>query len=82
MLSLLDRSYDIQTNTKEVAPNLHQVKSKPKEDVAYAVDMTIVQNDRAITNPRASSLKSAKNSVITEKRVTTSNLNRILVYSF
>ena len=60
MLSLLDTPYDIQTNTKEVAPNLYQVKSKPKEDAVYAVDMAIVQNDWAITNPHASSLKFAK----------------------
>ena len=41
MLSLLDIPYDIQTNIKEVAPNLYQVKSKTKEDVVYTVDMTI-----------------------------------------
>ena len=42
----------------------------------------IVQNDWAITSPHASSLKSAKISVIIEKRVATSNLNGILVYPF
>ena len=41
MLSLLDIPYDIQTNIKEVAPNLYKVKSKTKEDVVYTVDMTI-----------------------------------------
>ena len=41
MLSLLDITYYIETNIKEVAPNLFQVKIKSKEDVAYIVDMTI-----------------------------------------
>ena len=41
MLSVLDITYDIKTNIKEVAPNLFPVKSKTKEDVAYTVDMTI-----------------------------------------
>ena len=41
MLSLLEIPYDIQTNIKEVAPNLYQVKSKTKEDIVYTVNMTI-----------------------------------------
>ena len=41
MFSLLDIPYDIQTNIKEVAPNLYQVKSKTKEDVVYTVDIQL-----------------------------------------
>ena len=42
----------------------------------------IALNDWAITSPHASSLRSAKISVLIEKMVTTSNLNGILVYPF
>ena len=41
MLSLLGIPYDIQTNLKEVAPNLYQLRSKTKEDVVCTIDMTI-----------------------------------------
>ena len=39
MPPLLDIPCDIQTNIKELVPNLFQVKRKTKEDVVYTVDM-------------------------------------------
>ena len=39
MPPLLDIPCDIQTNIKEVVPNLFQVKRKTKEYVVYTVDM-------------------------------------------
>ena len=44
--SLLDILYDIQTNIKEVAPNLREVKSKTKEDMVYTIDMTVGRCER------------------------------------
>ena len=55
MFSLLDIPYDIQTNIKEVAPNLYQVKNKTKEDDVYAVDMTIKKSGKySLYLPRVS----------------------------
>ena len=57
MFSLLDIPYDIQTNIKEVAPNLYQVKSKTKEDVVYTVDMTIKKSRKYSLSLPSVSLK-------------------------
>ena len=60
----------------------HITESCDKISALYNFSWVTLQNDWALTSPHSRLLKSAKLSLIIDTRVTTSNMNGILVYPF